>query len=172
MNFAQMDSRGGFIRPARAEPPDYKAPERAKDFRFEKIEASIEKKNSTYKMILEIADTPKKRARGLMARKFMPENTGMIFIKDYPQIISMWMKNTPLPLDMAFIDEEGRIFQIIRNAEPFSSRRLTSEKAAIAVIEIVSGSKAAQNLKIGDFVIAEPLRKTLETYKNLREISP
>ena len=60
----------------------------------------------------EIARTPAERAQGLMNRRSMGKNDGMLFVFEQPQIVSMWMKNTLLPLSVAFIDEQGRIINI------------------------------------------------------------
>lgn len=60
----------------------------------------------------EIADTPEKRAQGLMHRSAMPERRGMLFVHDDSRMICMWMKDTPIPLSVAFIDAEGRILNI------------------------------------------------------------
>ncbi len=63
-------------------------------------------------MQVEVARTPSQRATGLMNRQHLAPNTGMLFAFDPPQIVSMWMKNTLLPLSVAFIDEHGKIINI------------------------------------------------------------
>jgi uncharacterized protein len=60
----------------------------------------------------EVARTSDERSKGLMNRKHMAANAGMLFVFEQPQIVSMWMKNTLLPLSVAFIDEQGRIINI------------------------------------------------------------
>jgi uncharacterized membrane protein (UPF0127 family) len=60
----------------------------------------------------EVARTPEERSKGLMLRKHMGKNDGMLFVFDQPQTVSMWMKNTLLPLSVAFIDEQGNIINI------------------------------------------------------------
>jgi uncharacterized protein len=60
----------------------------------------------------EVARTPEERSKGLMHRRHMSKNDGMLFVFDQPQTVSMWMKNTLLPLSVAFIDEQGRIINI------------------------------------------------------------
>ncbi|MBO6102644.1 MAG: DUF192 domain-containing protein [Opitutales bacterium] len=59
-----------------------------------------------------IAASPSENARGLMGVESLPENSGMLFVADAPKMASFWMKNTLIPLDIAFIDPEGRILQI------------------------------------------------------------
>jgi uncharacterized protein len=61
----------------------------------------------------EVARTPEERSKGLMFRRQMGKNDGMLFVFEPAQIISMWMKNTLLPLSVAFIDEQGRIINIV-----------------------------------------------------------
>ena len=72
------------------------------------------------------------------------------FIK--PQIVSMWMKNTFIPLDMLFIGADGRIVHIAENTEPFSLKTITSPVPASAVLELKAGSAARWGIAIGDRV--------------------
>jgi len=62
---------------------------------------------------VEIADTPETRAKGLMGRKTLPPNTGMLFVFDTPQRLSFWMKDTPIPLSIAFFDEERKLIETL-----------------------------------------------------------
>ena len=92
------------------------------------------------------------RARGLMERRFMPANRGMLFDFEDDQPVSMWMKNTYIPLDMVFIDRKGTVRNIAANTEPLSERTVSSEGPVRAVLEINAGTSAKIGLKPGDKV--------------------
>lgn len=100
-----------------------------------------------------IADNAQKQATGLMYLKFLPENLGMLFIKDKPQIISMWMKNTAIPLDMIFLDKDFIITKIHHNAQPLSLKTISSNNESLAVLELNGGVAKKFQLKIGDSLI-------------------
>ena len=70
---------------------------------------------------VEVADTPDRRSLGLMYRKELASDAGMLFIFDATDHLSFWMKNTPLPLDMIFIGEDRRIVGIVKDAVPFTT---------------------------------------------------
>ncbi len=77
-------------------------------------------------LTVEIVNTPEAMARGLMFREHLPEDHGMLFVWPADQVVGMWMKNTLIPLSVAFIDREYRIRNIAR-MEPHSLRVHTSE---------------------------------------------
>ena len=93
-----------------------------------------------------IADTAEKQSYGLMNLNSLPENLGMLFLKNEPQQIYMWMKNTVIPLDMIFIDEDFKINYIEKNTKPFSLDTIISKENSIGVLEINGG--IADKLKI------------------------
>ena len=95
-----------------------------------------------------IADNDEKRSYGLMNLEHLPENLGMIFLKESPQQIFMWMKNTKIPLDMIFFDQDFKINYIKKSATPFSLETITSGENSIGVLEINGG--IADQLKIKD----------------------
>jgi hypothetical protein len=95
-----------------------------------------------------IADNDEKRSYGLMNIEYLPENLGMLFLKESPQQIFMWMKNTKIPLDMIFFNQDLKINYIKKNASPFSLDTITSEQNSIGVLEINGG--IADKLKIKD----------------------
>lgn len=74
----------------------------------------------------------------------------MIFIFESPRIINMWMKNTYIPLDMIFIDENNQIIKIEKNTTPHSLEIISSDKKAIKVLEINAGLSDKFDIKIGN----------------------
>jgi len=98
----------------------------------------------------EIADTPETKATGLMFRRSLDADKGMLFIYDKPQNITMWMKNTYISLDMIFADARGTIIRIARNTEPFSTDIIEAGGLAKVVLEVPAGTARRLNLKRGD----------------------
>jgi len=98
----------------------------------------------------EIADTPETRATGLMFRRSLDADAGMLFIYDTPQNITMWMRNTYISLDMIFADARGRIIRIARNTEPFSTDIIAAGGLAKVVLEVPAGTARRLKLKPGD----------------------
>jgi uncharacterized membrane protein (UPF0127 family) len=104
---------------------------------------------------VERADTPAARAQGLMHREALPALHGMIFDFHTPQLVSFWMRDTPLPLDLLFLDEHGLIIAIHAMAEPFSETAIPSPAPVRAVLEINGGEAADLRLAVGDRVLHE-----------------
>lgn len=105
-----------------------------------------------FPFLVEIADTPSKRARGLMFRQRMAPEEGMLFLFDRPEVASFWMKNTPLSLDLFFIGPEGRILDMQQRAVPYSTRPLNSAMPVTAVLEVLAGTAARLGIHTGDRV--------------------
>jgi len=99
-----------------------------------------------------LADTPGRQAQGLMFVRSLPPERGMLFVHDEPTPISMWMKNTYIPLDMVFIDGRGRIQQIVEQATPHSLDHINSKEPALAVLEIAGGEAHRLGLHPGQRV--------------------
>jgi uncharacterized membrane protein (UPF0127 family) len=83
----------------------------------------------------------------------MPQDVGMLFLYDEPTQISMWMKNTYIPLDMIFVGTDGRILNIASDTVPHSLQSVTSGGLAIAVLEINAGLSKALGLAPGQAVV-------------------
>lgn len=88
---------------------------------------------------IEIADTPETRVKGLMERWFLPERHGMLFIFDTPEIQRFWMHNTPLSLDMIFVDGNRRILNLAESTTPMSKQTYSSRGPAQYVVEVRAG---------------------------------
>ncbi len=100
------------------------------------------------KIIAEAAISLAERQKGLMHRTQLPQ--GMLFLFQTPQIISMWMKNTPKSLDILFISPENRIINIERETVPFSLKTVSAKAPATAALEMPAGT--TKLLKPGDVV--------------------
>jgi hypothetical protein len=108
----------------------------------------------SFPFIIEIAETPEQQRYGLMFRRALPQDAGMLFISDPDRPVSMWMKNTYIPLDMLFIRHDGTIVKIITHAEPFDLTPLSSGEPVRGVIEINAGEAERRGLKIGDKIVS------------------
>ncbi len=107
--------------------------------------------NATIKLIqIQIADNDDERAEGLMWRKYMPEDDGMLFIFDDEEPLTFWMKNTYIPLDMVFADKSGNIVSIYPEATPLSEASIPSGKPAKYVVEVNGGFCATYGIIPGD----------------------
>lgn len=101
---------------------------------------------------VEIADSDEERERGLQHRKHLAPKTGMLFLFPAESMVSMWMAETPISLDMIFIDSDGKISQIVANAEPESRTIINGKKPSIAVLEIGGGEAKNLGIRLGDQV--------------------
>jgi uncharacterized protein len=106
----------------------------------------------THDFQVEIAKDEASRARGLMDRRYMPADHGMLFEFDREEPEAFWMKDTYIPLDMIFISRSGMVTNIVANAEPLSERAIPSGPPCIGVLELNGGTAANIGLKVGDKV--------------------
>jgi uncharacterized membrane protein (UPF0127 family) len=90
--------------------------------------------------------------RGLMFRRKMAADRGMLCDFGSPRVVTMWMKNTYLPLDMVFIAGDGHVVSVKENAEPLSETTISSGDAALGVLEVNAGTAKRIGLKPGDSV--------------------
>lgn len=109
-------------------------------------------KNGVQVFSVEMATTDEEKQTGLMYRKELADGKGMLFDFDPEQEVSMWMKNTYVPLDMIFIRADGRILRIAENTEPLSTRIISSGGPARAVLEVVAGTAQKYGIRPGDRV--------------------
>jgi uncharacterized membrane protein (UPF0127 family) len=104
----------------------------------------------TYRV--EVARTPTEHERGLMFRRYLAADAGMIFLFDRPSVQTFWMKNTLIPLDMVFIDSDLRIVGIVANAEPQTETVRAVDEPSQYVLELAGGIAAKDGLRPGQRV--------------------
>ena len=109
----------------------------------------IQTDNTTIEFNVEIADTPEKHRLGLMYRDHLPVDSGMLFDYEQPKKVSMWMKNTSIPLDILFIDHRGVITHFKQNTVPYSEKIHSSLTPVSAVLEINAGLIEQYQIKTG-----------------------
>ena len=100
---------------------------------------------------VEVVRTPEERAQGLMGRKHLGEDEGMLFIFEKEDYHSFWMKNTLIPLSIAFIDREGKILKIA-DMEPLTLDSHPPPKAILYALEMKKGWFSTNNLQVGDIL--------------------
>lgn len=129
------------------------APAKRPDFKRETIIIRAND-DGQHRMIVEVARTPDELAYGLMnLKKFPADSEGMLFISPRPQQQLFWMKNTLMPLDVLFLDAQGKILNIEANASPKSLDFIPSKGLAKGVLEIGGGLAKRWNIRVGDRVI-------------------
>ncbi|MEE9271776.1 MAG: DUF192 domain-containing protein [Robiginitomaculum sp.] len=101
---------------------------------------------------VEIADTFEEQQRGLMFRDVIAPNEGMLFEYDDDLVLSIWMKNTVVFLDVVFVRRDGSIMKIEHSAKPYSLRSITSEAPVAAVLELAGGQTNLLRIKPGDTI--------------------
>ena len=112
----------------------------------------IASSNGAHVFQVELASTPAEREKGLMFRRYMPKDRGMLFDFGNPEPAAMWMENTYLPLDMVFIRADGTIARIESHTEPMSRRTIVAGEPVLAVLELNSGICDELGIKAGDKV--------------------
>jgi uncharacterized membrane protein (UPF0127 family) len=115
---------------------------------------------------VEIATSREEKIRGLMFREQMPRHHGMIFYYAPPTDAQMWMKNTLIPLDMLFIDENQRIVHIHHSATPHSLVPIGAGQPVAAIIEINGGEAQSEKIQVGDKIIINNSIKTGVHYED------
>ncbi len=103
------------------------------------------------KIRAEVVQTEEEKARGLMFREGLGKDEGMLFVYDREEILTFWMKNTPLPLSIAFLDQRGKIVDI-QDMDPFSLRTHASTLPARYALEMNQGWFKRNGIGVGDVV--------------------
>ena len=106
-----------------------------------------------HRFTVEVATTPAQMEQGLMFRQSLAPDAGMIFDFGAPSMAAMWMKNTLIPLDMLFVDQQGRVIGIHERAVPQSLDTIAAPGPARAVIELNGGAAARLGIRPGDKVV-------------------
>lgn len=125
----------------------------ADDIEFPTTELWIETDDARHPFTIEVAETRQQLSRGLMFRSELAPDAGMMFDYDPPQHVSMWMKNTLIPLDMLFVRENGVIGRIAAWTTPLSLESIRSGEPVRAVIELKGGLTGQLGIKVGHKII-------------------
>lgn len=110
---------------------------------------------------VEVANTDESRSAGLMHRVDLPSNRAMLFVFDQTRDVMMWMENTPLPLDMVFIADDGKVSAIAPNTEPFSRAIVSSRGPVRFVVELNAGTAKRLGIGVGNTVQHPVIASTL-----------
>jgi uncharacterized protein len=108
--------------------------------------------SGTHKFSIELATTEAQMEQGLMFRRYLAPDAGMLFDFKRPIAAQMWMKNTPIPLDMLFLDAGGKVVDLHERAVPYSLDVIASKAPARFVIELNGGTVARLGISVGDRV--------------------
>ena len=122
----------------------------AGDIAFGRAEVRIGTAAGVRLFHVELAETPEQRARGLMFRRALAPDAGMLFLFPERERPTMWMANTWLPLDMLFIAADGRIVHLFPNAVPRSRLTVSSPRPARMVLELGGGTARRLGIAPGD----------------------
>ena len=120
--------------------------------RFKSGSLTINTKFDNLSYRVEVADTRRLKSIGLMYRSSLPADQGMLLLNEKPRQLNVWMKNTFIPLDIIYIDTDGRIVKIVENAQPESTAVMPSEGKVKAVLELNAGQVRQKEIAVGDRV--------------------
>lgn len=113
--------------------------------------------SGSHKFTVELAIDQAQREQGLMFRKSLGKDAGMLFLYPSPQPIAVWMKNTFIPLDILFIGTDGTITSLHERAVPMTTTTISSEGLAKAFLELNGGTASRLGIKVGDKIQGEGL---------------
>ncbi|MFT7571424.1 MAG: uncharacterized membrane protein (UPF0127 family) [Paracoccaceae bacterium] len=125
---------------------------------FSREALTIRSGDKTHKFSVELALNSRQHAQGLMFRRRMAQDAGMLFVYRREESTAMWMKNTFIPLDMLFISRDGTVRRIAERTVPMSEVVIPSGGPVVAVLELNAGTASRLGLKPGDKVISTSLR--------------
>lgn len=126
---------------------------------FTTSELTIHTAGGPHKFTVELALSDAQMEQGLMFRRSLAADAGMLFDFKTPTSVTMWMKNTLIPLDMLFLDEHGRIIDIHERAVPLSTDIIAGSRPARYVIELNGGTAARLGIRRGDAVTSPAIGK-------------
>lgn len=121
----------------------------ARGLEFPRSSLTIETATGTHPFTVELADTSARRVQGLQYRQTLAADAGMLFDYEETRPVAMWMKNTYLPLDMLFIDAQGRVTRVTENTVPLSLTPLPSGGSVRAVLELNAGTARRLGIRAG-----------------------
>ena len=121
--------------------------------KFATSELTIISATGPHRFKVEFAETPAQMTQGLMFRTSLAPDAGMLFDYKQPTVATMWMRNTLIPLDMLFVDAQGRIFNIHERAVPQSDDVIAATAPVRAVIELNGGTASRLGIEPGDRVV-------------------
>ncbi len=124
---------------------------------FDTAPLTIDTADGPQQFTVELALTPAQQRQGLMFRRHLAADAGMLFVMAEPKVQTFWMHNTYIPLDMIFIAPGGRIVGYHERAVPMSDAIVMSRSPAVAVLEVNGGTVDRLGIKIGDIVHAAAL---------------
>jgi hypothetical protein len=119
---------------------------------FDKSTLTIDTAGGPQRFSIELALSPAQQEQGLMFRRSLAPDAGMLFVFPADQIMTFWMKNTLIPLDMVFIAADGHVVDAYERAVPLSETFDVSKVSARAVLELNGGTVARLGIKPGDLV--------------------
>ncbi len=107
----------------------------------------VERKTTEFQV--EVVATPEERARGLMFRKSIGHNEGMLFVFPHEQQLAFWMRNTFVPLDMVFVSSDFRVVGVLKDVPPLTEERRMVDGASQYVLEFAAGTAAREGIEPG-----------------------
>jgi len=119
---------------------------------FKRSSLTIDTGSGPQHFAIELALTPEQQEQGLMFRRSLPADAGMLFDFGETRDASFWMRNTLIPLDMLFIDAGGHVADIHEHAVPLSEDPIESKVPVRAVLEVNGGTVSRLGIKLGDVV--------------------